>query len=1078
MPEAPPKFASFRAKPAVPSAAPSGTTSPDRRKIVRDREEDQPIRRQSSHRHHHSRRRRNEEQSAGEIGRKEQDLERKDDVLPVSPQESYEEPSDLFIVDRRGDLGNVKYGYNERYKVPVYREPSLRKLLGDNGRFSDSRSHKGSPLALLSREDRRRLRDDNPTYVTSDNSQQCQTDLDFIVLNPGKKRKRGSDEAALISKHDARNRVKGHGEHDGASATSDDTSDASESDNEATEINIDDKAVLKADKVRLSALVKEQPQSVAAWLDFINFQERWTYQGQEVEEFALPKEEQQSLADVKLSIYKKALAAVPISHPERETLLLGMMKESELVLEGEKLRAKWQSVVAENPTCLKLGQNFLNYMQSTLAGFDFNATCERYATFISQLSKSKHTSSLYVYTILRLTVFMSEAGYYERAHALWQAVFELAVFTTYAETTSWHETLMAFETFWEEERPRIGDQFGACGWQDPQTSLEPQPSDSAVSNNETGSKRNVRRWLQHESKRTRKVQRPGRVVDDPGDSEDMHHLVLLSDIRPFLFYLRCEGFPVDLVNAFLCFMHLPPLPNDDIKLPPEEMSKPTRESNDYWLDEFLRNELLTDDSRSPSGFRMLKHHIDHHQTTLHELFTDGNYIGVELPTMNWEQTHDRLEPARTGLIRWLMQALLKKFPAWSALAEYYLALERTIDWEGMEKLMAERLLKARKSSLRMYNTYALVGTRPSRSEDPDQILGTAIRMSSTFPVEEQPNVIHLWHTRMTKARNQGDLGLALQRCLMISRAGLMRDNPAEDIQEAEHFFNTGRQRALEASHFHLAAVYSTCLSTLYYFSSESISTAIEAYSTQCAILASYGPAATSSIEYLHQERVVLMEDHMARKRSYKPKEIRQALQDSIGAFPTNTIFLQLFVETESRFRIDDRVRQLTRDVWSRTPDHSSGDSATSERSSNLIIHVFNIDTELQRTETAGSTRHAVRAAFERAVTDRRCRHCASIWYMYLYYEVHLAKAAPTDVSQKGEGVSRVKDVFYRGLRCLPWIKMWYLRGIEVLMKFGLEEEARSLAALMVDKGLRVFEELSVASTEVEPPSPPLMRFVS
>jgi len=506
------------------------------------------------------------------------------------------------------------------------------------------------------------------------------------------------------------------------------------------------------------------------------------------------------------------------------------------------------------------------------------------------------------------------------------------------------------------------------------------------------------------------------------------------------------------------------------------MNKAIRESNDYWLDEFLRNELLRDDSYPSSGFRRQRHHIDHHQTTLHELFADGSRIGIQLSTMNWEQTHDRLEHARTGLIRWLMQALLERFPAWSVLAEYYLALERTIDWEGMERLMAEGLLRARKSSLRMYNTYALVGMRPP--EDPDQILSKAIRMSSTLPFEEQPNVIYLWHTRMTKARNQAHLGFALQRCLMISRNGLMRDNPAQDIQDAEHFFNTGRQRALEAAHFHLAVVYSTCLSNLYYFSSESISTAIEAYSTQCAILASYGPVAASAIEYLHQERAVLMKDHMSWKRPYKPKEIRQALQDSIGAFPTNTIFLQLFVETESRFRIDDRVRQLTRDVLSRTPDHSLGDSATGEQSSNLIINVFNIETELQRTETAGSTRHAVRAAFERAITDRRCRHCAAIWLMYLYYEVHLAQTASADVSQKGEGVSRVKDVFYRGLRLLPWIKMWYLRGIEVLMKFGLEEEARSLAALMVDMGLRVFEELQAASTKVEPPSPPLMRFMS
>ena len=180
MPEAPPKFASFRAKPAVPPAAPSRTTSPDRRKSVK---EDQPLRKSTSHRHHHSRRRRDGERSTDELERKEQHLNQKDDVPPILPQESYEAASELFIVDRRGDLGNVKYGYNERYKVPDYKEPPLRKLLGDDGRLREARGHRGSPLVLLSREDRRKLREDETVYVTTDNSQQwAQTDLDFIVL--------------------------------------------------------------------------------------------------------------------------------------------------------------------------------------------------------------------------------------------------------------------------------------------------------------------------------------------------------------------------------------------------------------------------------------------------------------------------------------------------------------------------------------------------------------------------------------------------------------------------------------------------------------------------------------------------------------------------------------------------------------------------------------------------------------------------------------------------------------------------------------------------------------------------------
>jgi len=1060
MQEAPPKFASFRAKTVVPASAPSRIASPDCNKNVPEREQDKPGRRHTSHRYHISKRQRHEDHSIIETERKEQHLKQADDVPPIPSSETYGGPTDLFIVDRRGDVGNVKYGYNERYKIPDYREPSLRKLLGDDGRFSESRAHKGSPLVLLSREDRRRLKEEVATYVTSDNFQRwVQTDLDFIVLNPGNKRKRNPDRSALASKDDARDRVRDNGERDNGSATSDDTSEASESDDQAIKITIDDKAALKAEKVRLSTLVKEQPHNVTAWLEYVDFQERWTYQGQEVEGLTLPREEQQSLADVKLSIYKKALAVVPVSHPDREMLLLGMMRDSELVLEDEKLMAKWQSVVAENATYLKLGQKFLNYVQSNLTGFDFNASCERNAEFMDQLSKSKQSRSFRVYTILRLTVFMSEAGYHERAFALWQAVFELGVFTTDAQSTSWAGVLAAFETFWEAERPRIGE-LHAHGWQDPQTSMEPPIGHGRISKSAAHSNDKANPWLQHELKKSQQMKLPGRLADDSSDSDDMHHLVLFEDIKPFLFDMRCEGYPIDLVNSFLCFMHLPSLPDDDTKPSQEELSKANISSDDYWIDEFLRNELLTNDFDSFYCDKWRRHQIDHHQMTLHQLFSNGNSFGTTLPRMNSDEEDDRKEPPQTEFIRNLMQALLKRFPTWSALAEYYLALERRID-PGVTRKMAKILSKAQPSSLRLYNTYALVEAKSGKPEVADQILSTAIRMSSTLDVEEQQSLIYLWHTRMTEARPQVGLGFALQRCLMISRAGLMQDHPAQDIQDAEHYFNTGRQRALETSMFYLAAVYSTCLSLLYYFSSESISTAIEAYANQCIILASYGPSAAGAIEYLHQERVLLMKDHIAQSRPYKPKDIRVALRDSIATFPSNTIFLQLFAETESRFRIDDRVRQLARDVLNSTPaGYSSDTSATHEQSSNLIINAFNIQTELRRAETAGSTRHAVRAAFERAVADSQCRHNGTIWLMYLYYEVHLVEDASEDLSQKGEGVSRVKNVFHRGLRCLPWIKMWYLRGMEVLLRFGLEEEAKSLAALMVDKGLRVSEELS------------------
>lgn len=147
--QAPPKFSSFRPKqPASTASAPESAASrqPESKHSDHDsqgsrrhhrRHDEEKSRHKHRHRHHehHHTRDKSHTQSKHQVH----------ELSPVratatGPDVFEDDTDDLFVVDRRGDLNNVKYGYNENYKVPSYHTPSLRKLVGDNERGGEDGS--------------------------------------------------------------------------------------------------------------------------------------------------------------------------------------------------------------------------------------------------------------------------------------------------------------------------------------------------------------------------------------------------------------------------------------------------------------------------------------------------------------------------------------------------------------------------------------------------------------------------------------------------------------------------------------------------------------------------------------------------------------------------------------------------------------------------------------------------------------------------------------------------------------------------------------------------------------------------
>lgn len=88
---------------------------------------------------------------------------------------------------------------------------------------------------------------------------------------------------------------------------------------------------------------------------------------------------------------------------------------------------------------------------------------------------------------------------------------------------------------------------------------------------------------------------------------------------------------------------------------------------------------------------------------------------------------------------------------------------------------------------------------------------------------------------------------------------------------------------------------------------------------------------TFTTELIHQARAKLIHYHVRTSSLYKPSLIRSLLTESISLFPHNTIFLSLFAWNESRFRIEERVREVVRDVTTETKQRLSHDRTTAQQ---------------------------------------------------------------------------------------------------------------------------------------------------
>ena len=982
-----------------------------------------------------------------------------------------------FFEDRKGDQYNLTYGSLHRYSIPRYRTAGYRRVVGLSRTHKILQSSEGNTRILTEDQKDSDVRvkahsllvghvDKKTPSVrvvpdaTAIQTRDAELQRDFLAFDAHGRRKRRrieAQESFHVAAHDrssASQQKSGErdilsqrrnlSESDSAESHSDSRSDSSQDDS----FDRFRKDARQQKTLELSRAVHDRPQDIEAWLTLIRHQDV-VLDEKDGTTRAPTNAEKFALADVKISIYETALSK-NASNLERDRLIIGLMEEGSKIWDAKKLANQWRSVLQENPVFSNLWIKYLDFQQSNFLTFTYDQCKSVYAKCLNiaaTQSPGRNRDQLRIFLFLRLTVFMKDAGYSEHAVGAWQALLEYNYF--HPDVLEGQTRMSLFEDFWNGEVARIGEE-SARGWRNG-SSLEVALT-SDTSNLVVDPAHIFRSWPDCEQERSLNASLPARTLDEV-DDDDPYRVIISTDVSEYLFPITEPESKVLLLNAFLCFCNLPTLHG-------------RASEQHWWTNSFLRSpdlSLICTPSDSIAQQNVLTaSSVTNFVTDTFTMFTDCEYW-----FSCWQDSSS--SNSRTSNFQKLaLRQLIDGLPKIDQFAEYVIAHQLKDDAKEARKI-AKALLKQRPSNLRLYNAYALIECRLGNFEAAERVWSTALSMSSTFAESDRQDAILLWRTWIWQLLDRAGRAKAFALLLAIPEGQVDIDKLSQQslsitndvhstvILKARRTFESNLAQAISLEQADLTYHYADLLALLAYFTStNSLTAALAVYSSIVS-----PPASTSSttnqttLALLHQSRARLLHHHThintspQSRNSFRPAQITTPLAQSLALFPSNSIFLTLYHTQTAHTLPLDRIRTVLPALHSASHSPAAVDS--------MIPPIYDIWSEMRRPSYAGSTRHSIRAAFERAVAPGAAgTHSMAIWQWYLHWELSVSTGKDTTT------LSRPQDIFYRGMRACPWAKEFYMLAFtETRLRDAIGFSGlRRIYETMVEKGLRIHVDLS------------------
>ncbi|KAL1846343.1 hypothetical protein Daus18300_014284 [Diaporthe australafricana] len=984
-------------------------------------------------------------------------------ALKVVPRE---EP--LFITDKRGDSLIVRYGSNERSKVPSYRRSGSGRVMGATGRlrliydgpkqlFSLGGKLGDGPSAfrdknVLASASRKKMR----VFRLRSAPGQDQTELneewyDYIPMPGSRKRRRASADPEDLSGDDGPNYRSIEGKAKARDFVDSDLESADTSESE-TEPAVDTSDPTRKRSVELSRQVKDHPEDVDAWLDLVDLQEALLRLDEHTRQDR-SDDEVKGLASIRVSLLEEALPHAS-DQKGRERLLLRLMREGSRAWSSKTLTRRW-SEISRDDDSFALWKAHINHKLSNMATFTYDEMKrmhfgrlqllrQRLAaddTSVTNTFSSADICNELVYVFLRTTRFIHDAGYSELAVAAWQAILELT-FARPRDASDLEpgDLMSSFGDFWESEVPRIGED-GAKGWgrfAEAEEMADLPESRMYPPSVPTDTRDVYKAWAASEKHRGTNARLPARTLDE-GTEDDPFRVVMFSDLEPLMFYLPpaiLTPMKEPLLDAFLLFNRCLPVSKTPSAVIQEALGDP-----------FIHGTMVAIEELGPK-----EHHDSDAIGKREPRFQDPNrHMALSTDVLyaeeDWFSYVEHTPSSEAALVLKVTTQLALNFDC-DSVGEYSLALARSKDPAAVKKA-AKALLRRYPSKTRLYNAYAVAEWRQGNQDVARKVL-----LSATSQDLLQKQL--LWNTFAWLELEIGNKHKALQLCVLPTEDRNMIDRvlgtnaiiPPSQLLKTRQMLSSNRDFLLSSGDLSQAAEFAQALSLFEYLSTEvstepmstqqgNISAAISSIKAFTSDVVSRGHGLSTDLERSLQFAAHLLHLHASRG-PFRPPFVRDQLYSFLTLFPSNTIFLNLFAWADTSLLLNDPVREALRSLVLREPHDC------------VSSRVFAILHEME-----AGTVHSARAAFEAALESDSCRGSAGLWRSYVRFCQRYKKQLR----------GKAAEVYYRAIGACPWSKDLAMEAFTSMLKDMDSLDLRGVFGTMAAKGLRIHVDLEDFSRE-------------
>ncbi|KAF4121154.1 Pfam:DUF1740 [Geosmithia morbida] len=947
-----PNFASFKGRDSKEDSSNEGKNGDhgeERRKRRRsEREHDDSHRHHSKrHRDHHHHRSEHRTRSRSRSPRRKTEsrsLDSRSCRDGVGRDGGPKKTSDVFFIDKKGDPLIARYGGIERSKIPPYRRYGGGQVLGTPGRLIIHRDGPRDQFSLRMpgegsgffkdkdglRDKRLRLRQQaidlrprrrKDTSATGEEEEREEEGFLSLSSSRSGERHRSEEDSPDETQPNYRSI---EGKAKARTLADSEAGDDSGSGDEDV-VPLEQSNPLKWRSVQLSRRVKDNPEDIDAWIELVEHQDVLLRAGQSLD-YTIFENEAHSYSEIKVSILESALPHT--SNPrDRSRVLNYLMREGVKVWNSKTAAKKWSEVERDEEHNFILWKIHLDFCTSDIASFEYDqvrqilVTRLRAAIARSSSGHRQNDFSEAIYVFLRATRFIHDAGYKELAVAAWQALLELTFFRPNGMDGS-HDSLVAFQEFWESEVPRIGE-GDALGWrQFAESGSGGDAPDPVRYESETAApvKDAYKAWAAIEQRRATTARLPARTMDE-GTEDDPFRVVMFADIEPLLFIIPDTVLPhvrSQLLDAFLLFCGLPPYCRSD------------EWTETAWLDPFLTGargaldtqgswekqpveETADDDSRQRPAFSSVSFHA---ASVSDNLFQTQDWFGYLGSASALSQTVE-LGWACNVTRRLALDAGIQD------LAAYHLALS-SLDTSSSVKKVARMLLKQYPTNLGLYNAYAMAEYAQGNRDVAAKVLSSAGDIDKG---ENPGSSLLLWRSWAWIELESGHRHLAVKRlCSSVDEP--LRRIPDDEYQatgsqilKARLFFASPAGEAAPSKEGGLQT-HAECLALLAYLTTEgctepssgtqgNIAAAMDSIDRSCHELKFHNAEGTLAHEGLLQFAARLLYFNATRgpsRRAYT----REQLTKFLTWFPQNTMFLSLLEWSDSSLRVVDETRALLR----------------------------------------------------------------------------------------------------------------------------------------------------------------------